>query len=85
MNDAARPCPRPAVGRLRDTLGGDPDAVNGNTVELHTHVVHGDLLLHPVTSGLWLAKRHRRRLVGPALPTVQDAAAPAPACRLSSA
>lgn len=38
------------LGRVRDDLGDNPEATGGNTVELHAHVAHGDILLHRVTS-----------------------------------
>ncbi|MGJ6969433.1 hypothetical protein ACSDR0_46865 [Streptosporangium sp. G11] len=38
------------LGRVRDNLGDDPEASDGNPVELHAHVAQGDILLHRVTS-----------------------------------
>ncbi|WP_031172543.1 DUF4097 family beta strand repeat-containing protein [Streptosporangium roseum] len=39
------------LGRVRDNLGDNPEESGGNTVELHAHISHGDILLHRVTSG----------------------------------
>ncbi|MFI6597386.1 hypothetical protein ACIBHX_14110 [Nonomuraea sp. NPDC050536] len=39
------------LGRVRDNLGDDPEVADGNTVELHAHLAHGDILLHRLTSG----------------------------------
>jgi hypothetical protein len=39
---------KPTLGRVRDNLGDDPETTDGNTVELHAHIAHGDILLHRV-------------------------------------